>query len=238
MTEKNCLRSAFLIFFCVTATHSMDINPPKDFDLKTNTRTFHFREVDYRNLSENDRKLYLPNTADFDAIEQMLGTIPACIFTPLLYLFPSLAYDLIIQQRNESALHANNSIMADWFIEENGNFVGHVGLTAISPDVPDAIANKALNERKNTLNIAGSIIKEYRGQGCAAELAPLFISKLAEFRDFSTKTVLVITRTDNGPINRICNKLQLSSLGSETVSWNLGLFEMKIDMNFFATRIF
>lgn len=239
MTRTITLYLTLLMLFLISPAGASELagRPLEHFDFIIDNGTFNFRRIDYHNLDGDDRNTYIPHTTDHDAIKQMLGSIPAWIFWLPLKIYPSLAHELIVQQRAEDAMRANNPFVDDWFIEKDGKFVGHIGLSAIGQDIPESILNLTGDSINNILNIAISIDKEYRGQYIGTQLIPLFLRKLSELPQLDGKTIFFATRTDNYPMSKICRGMQLTSLGSATVPLNMGFMSLNTEVCFFKYKV-
>ena len=221
--------------------HLGAMEQPKDslesFDIRTSMGDFHFRKVDFNNLSEKDQESYFSHTADFEAIQQMLGTVPACVFRPLLCFVPSLAYDMIVQERAKKADISNNHTQFDWFSEQNNKFVGHISLTGINTDVPQEIITKIGKTNDTNLWSGSSLFKDYRGKGIARQLCPLVLEQLDNAPALKGKSILFGTRADNKQVHILAEKNGFTFIGSAMTSLDLGLYKQNLDVDYFVHHI-
>ena len=206
MIKKQFITAIVMGYLNVSQINSME--PPEDSLESFNISTlllgnYDFRQVDFEKLNERDHKTYITFTADFEAIQQMHGTPVACTFRPLLFFYPSLGYDLIIQERNKNAELSGKHTKIDWFIEQNNQFVGHIGLTGLSKDYPPEILAQINKKDDNIINISAKLSCDYRGKGIAKELLPLCLTRLNNAPAFKGKSILIATRTDNNQVHKL-----------------------------------
>lgn len=179
------------------------------FSLHTTQGVYQFHQVDFQNLGHSDYNNYIESTADFWAIKQMFGLGVACVFKPILFFMPSLAYDLIVESRQETAQKYKDHKDFDWFIYKGIDYVGHIGLSALGIDFPQTINDKIDVERKDIYTVGANLTENFRGKGLASLLAPLLLQRIDSHTAFENKAIIVITKIDNGPIHSLCQKKEL-----------------------------
>ncbi len=231
--------ATFLISLIPTLIHAMEHETLSFFHLSTDKEKYSFRQVDFNELNKLDYENFVASTHDSEAVKQMFGTLPSWIFGAATYFNPSVAYEAMVEKRNDYKKKDPDYPAWDWFVEDtkNSQFVGHITLFGPHVTPSEDILSQIKARSADVLEMGAAVVKEYRGKHIVSQLAPLFLEKLREYRDFDTKYIFLYSRTDNSPVRKIAQKNNFESYGSIEDPFDFGLFTMNISANVYVRKV-